>query len=253
MDRLKVPLLLVSLVMVWGTIGSVVWQVIDQSPLFEHLELLQETNSPLVAPTTTPDVLQIKSEIEELIQQLPGTWGVYFEDLETSQNFGINETRKFYAASLSKVPILIAYFEQIEKGELSPRDKVTYMDTDFESGDGSIRQSPLGTEFTLNQVVTKLIKESDNVAKNILIRKVGYQNIKSVIERVGANDTYLPDNVTTTADMVKFFQAIYTNQLTSKSSSSQMIGLLTDTYFEDRLPQPLPENVQVAHKIGTWP
>ena len=31
-----------------------------------------------------------------------------------------------------------------------------------------------------------------------------------------------------------------------------MLNLMTDTSFEDRLPQPLPEETRVAHKIGSY-
>ena len=31
-----------------------------------------------------------------------------------------------------------------------------------------------------------------------------------------------------------------------------MLGLMTDTTFEERLPRPLPEEARVAHKIGSY-
>ena len=34
--------------------------------------------------------------------------------------------------------------------------------------------------------------------------------------------------------------------------SAEMLELMTNTSFEDRLPRPLPEETRVAHKIGSY-
>jgi beta-lactamase class A len=39
---------------------------------------------------------------------------------------------------------------------------------------------------------------------------------------------------------------------TTEELSTEMLELMTDTSFEDRLPQPLPEGTRVAHKIGPY-
>jgi beta-lactamase class A len=39
---------------------------------------------------------------------------------------------------------------------------------------------------------------------------------------------------------------------TSPRLSADMLELMTNTAFEDRLPQPLPEETRVAHKIGSY-
>ena len=39
---------------------------------------------------------------------------------------------------------------------------------------------------------------------------------------------------------------------TTPKLSAEMLELMTNTSFEDRLPQPLPEGTRVAHKIGSY-
>jgi beta-lactamase class A len=39
---------------------------------------------------------------------------------------------------------------------------------------------------------------------------------------------------------------------TSPQFSAEMVELMTNTSFEDRLPRPLPEETRVAHKIGSY-
>jgi beta-lactamase class A len=46
-------------------------------------------------------------------------------------------------------------------------------------------------------------------------------------------------------------KAIADPSYTSPRLSSEMLALMTNTSFEDRLPEPLPEEARVAHKIGS--
>jgi beta-lactamase class A len=39
---------------------------------------------------------------------------------------------------------------------------------------------------------------------------------------------------------------------TSPDLSAEMLDLMTNTNFEDRLPAPLPEGTRIAHKIGSY-
>jgi beta-lactamase class A len=47
-------------------------------------------------------------------------------------------------------------------------------------------------------------------------------------------------------------QAIADPSYTSPRLSAEMLALMTNTSFEDRLPEPLPEETRVAHKIGSY-
>jgi beta-lactamase class A len=39
---------------------------------------------------------------------------------------------------------------------------------------------------------------------------------------------------------------------TTQEMSSEMLTAMTDTYLEDRIPAPLPPDVRVAHKTGSY-
>jgi beta-lactamase class A len=47
-------------------------------------------------------------------------------------------------------------------------------------------------------------------------------------------------------------KAIADPSYTSPELSAEMLGIMTDTSFEDRLPEPLPDDARIAHKIGSW-
>ncbi len=69
----------------------------------------------------------------------------------------------------------------------------------------------------------------------------------------GARSTsYWVPNTTTPNDVLLVLKAIADPSYTSPEFSNEMLGIMTGTSFEDRLPEPLPEGARVAHKIGSW-
>jgi beta-lactamase class A len=46
-------------------------------------------------------------------------------------------------------------------------------------------------------------------------------------------------------------RAIADPEYTSPALSEEMLGMMTGTSYEGRLPEPLPDDVRVAHKVGT--
>jgi len=70
---------------------------------------------------------------------------------------------------------------------------------------------------------------------------------------MGATSTaYWHPNTTTPNDVLLMLRTIADPSYTSPRHSAEMLELMTDTSFEDRLPQPLPEGTRVAHKIGSY-
>jgi beta-lactamase class A len=107
--------------------------------------------------------------------------------------------------------------------------------------------------MTLRECAEFMIKESDNTAEVMLNRYLGEENIEAELYRIGARSTsYWLPNTTTPNDVLLMLKAIADPSYTSPELSSEMLDLMTDTSFEDRLPQPLPEGTRVAHKIGSY-
>ncbi|NIT03871.1 hypothetical protein GTO10_02980 [Candidatus Saccharibacteria bacterium] len=49
----------------------------------------------------------------------------------------------------------------------------------------------------------------------------------------------------------ELFRKLHEGELINQENQEELLGFLTDTEFEDRIPQGVPEEVRVAHKIGT--
>jgi beta-lactamase class A len=166
----------------------------------------------------------------------------------------LNADRRFVAASLSKLYALLTLYRAASRGELSLDDKITMRESDvWAEGTGVLYTRSVGTTMTLRECAEFLIKESDNTAEVMLNRYLGEEKIEAELRHLGADSTsYWMPNTTTPNDVLLVLKAIADPSYTSPELSAEMLDIMTNTSFEDRLPGPLPEGARVAHKIGSY-
>lgn len=189
-------------------------------------------------------------KIDSITAATTGTYGVYVVELDTGCGFGVKPDEWFPAASTTKVPILAKLYQEIEAGNVARDDILTYLAADYEEGTGTIQFSDLGSRWTVATLAEKMIKESDNVAKNMLRRELGAGEVETFIFGYGFAYDFQA-NETTPRSMANMLKLIAENDVVSAPLSKEMLDLMTGTQFEGRLPLYL-EGVRVAHKIGTW-
>lgn len=199
-----------------------------------------------------PDSALLLADINGLLAKTAGTYGVYVYELDTGKGFGINEEMSFPAASTVKVPLLMAVYKNIELGKISKEQTVTYTADDYEEGTGSIQYTEVGTKWTVAELAKRMMKQSDNVAKNMFFRLLGYKNVQNYINSLGVTNVDMSmKNTITPKDAATLLSMIYNREIVNAALSQEMLDLMVDTDFENRLPKRIPE-VKVAHKIGTW-
>jgi beta-lactamase class A len=87
----------------------------------------------------------------------------------------------------------------------------------------------------------------------MLDRYLGRDYIRAELYRVGARSTeYWLPNTTTPEDVLLMLEKISDPSYTTPELSAEMLDIMANTSFEERLPQPLPEGTQVSHKIGYY-
>lgn len=202
--------------------------------------------------TESEDEAELLGEINEYLKTTPGTYGLYVNELKTGKSFGINEEVSFPAASTVKVPLLMAVYEDIEASKISKEQTMTYTSGDYEEGTGSIQYTSFGTRWTVSELAKRMMKQSDNVAKNMMFRLVGYRRAQEYITGLGAKNVDMSlENKTTPKDAGTLLKLIYENETVDKELSDEMLELMVKTDFEKRLPRYL-DGIKVSHKIGTW-
>jgi beta-lactamase class A len=206
------------------------------------------------APARSHAVERLRSKLPGISEGHAGTHGVVVFDPYSGETASLHADRRFVAASLSKLYALLTLYRAASRGELSLDDEITMRRSDvWAEGTGVLYKRPVGHTLTLRECAEFMIKESDNTAELMLNRYLGEENIEAELNRIGATSTeYWIPNTTTPNDILLVLKAIADPSYTTPELSAEMLKLMTNTSFEDRLPQPLPEGTRVAHKIGSY-
>jgi beta-lactamase class A len=211
-----------------------------------------EPAPPQLTPQATARTL--RRGLEQVAAEYPGTYGVVVYDPSSRKTVTLNADRRFLAASLTKLPVLFTLYRAAARGEVDLEDEISMLRSDVQAyGTGVLYKYPVGYTLTLRECAELMIKESDNTAWVMLNRYLGRHNIEAELDRIGATSTeYWIPNTTTPNDILLVLKAITDPSYTTPELSAEMLELMTNTSFEDRLPQPLPEGTRVAHKIGSY-
>lgn len=193
----------------------------------------------------------LKNELEEYISKYTGQYGIYFVDLVSGYEFGINDTDEYTAASTIKVPLNYYVFKKIEEGEVDAEDTIAYTEDDFEGGTGILQSKKLtGKSFTIRYLLKVSIIYSDNIATNMLLRHFGRKDFKDYLRWLGGTVVDDNKNVSCPKDMAIYLKKIYEFCNENEELGSELKYNLCNTVHNDRLPRLLPKGVKVAHKIG---
>jgi beta-lactamase class A len=196
----------------------------------------------------------LKAELEQVAARYPASYGVVVFDPSSGKTVTMNPDQPFLAASLTKLPVLLTLYRAAARGEVDLDGEITMLASDVQAyGTGDLYRRPVGTTMTLRECAELMIKESDNTAWVMLNRYLGRRNIAAELYRIGARSTeYWIPNTTTPTDVLVMLEKVADPSYTSPELSAEMLDIMTNTSFEDRLPQPLPEGARVAHKIGSY-
>ncbi|AKM78849.1 TPA: hypothetical protein DEQ95_04440 [Candidatus Beckwithbacteria bacterium] len=192
--------------------------------------------------------------VEKLVGEVAGEFGVWVEELSGSKgSWGLDETNQFTAASVIKLPILVAYYEAVDEGRLDPETLYTLVEADrLEYGTGSLQHQPAGTRYSYREIAELTANQSDNMGAELLIKFLGgYAAVQRTVNSWGLSETDLRENLTTPQEMGDLLTRLYRGELISEESRDELFANLTNTLVEDRIPAGVPTGVKVVHKYGS--
>jgi len=231
------------------------WLKTQQISIFENIfkpHTIEIISGKQKASNTSKTSKEKTDSIKEFLKDKKGTYGIYVYNLNNNQKYGINEVKIFPAASINKVPVMLAFLSQLEKELYSLDDKYSLKSFDVQDyGTGNMRYKELGTEYTYDELLELSGKISDNTAAHVIGSILGADNIDKFIEVFGLQNTSIDNNETTPLDLGTLFALTYKGEILKKEKyKNKFFYYLTNTDFEDRIPAGVPEQTKVAHKIG---
>jgi beta-lactamase class A len=217
----------------------------------------------------------LESRVRGLIGASGAEVAVAFSALDGSSRLLVDADKSFHAASTMKVPVMIELFRQAAAGTLS-LDEPLQVRNEFHSiVDGSLFTmsadadsdkavyEAIGTGMTLRRLCELMITVSSNFAANLLIERLGVENIRRTVSALGADGMQVLrgvedqkafdkglNNTTTARGLMILFDRLAQGTAVDPRSDAEMIAILERQTFNDRIPAGLPRAVVVAHKTG---
>lgn len=189
--------------------------------------------------------------MSKILSVQSGNYSLFYKDIRTGEEFGINENRIATGASVNKLVIVTYLYHLAKTKRVNLEERVVIQKADIQDyGTGSIRYQKYGQAYTLKTLAQLSLEQSDNTAAHVLALKLGKNKIQQFADLLGLSATHMEDNKTTAKDMGMLLYLLYTQKLTSSILTRELLDFMKHTQFEDRLPKNLPSSISVYHKTG---
>jgi len=206
---------------------------------------------------------KLEASIQDVDVHLDGVMGVAIEDITTGDHIFVRPDEVFAQASSIKIAVLADLYLQAQQGKLKLTDLYTVQSSDLvPDSDIMGGLTPGITRITLRDLATMMVAVSDNSATNVLIDRVGMENVKAMLDSLGLAHTRLRrkmmdlaaanegrENVSSPREMMMLLGAIYRGKVLNKESAADFFKVLS-TNKNSWIPRDLPAGLKIANKPG---
>jgi beta-lactamase class A len=207
---------------------------------------------------------KLATSINDVDHNLDGVLGVAILDLSNGQQFLLNADDVFPQASSIKIAVLAELYHQTQQGRLQLTDMYTVEQSDLvPDSDIMGGLTPGVTKITLHDLATMMVAVSDNSATNVLIDRVGMENVNALMDSLGLTHTRLRrkmmdlkaasegrENVSTPREMMTLLGAVYRGKVLNKGMTDDFLKILS-THKDSWISRNLPDDLRVADKPGS--
>jgi beta-lactamase class A len=204
-------------------------------------------------PTAAELRAKLETRLQEISRRLDGVAGYVILDLTSGDRISHLDRDTFPTASTIKLAIVYELFAQAAAGKVRLDEAITLDRAKAVGGSGVLFEMGTPT-LSIRDYATLMVTLSDNTATNVLIDRLGMDNITRRMQALGLPGTKLrrhmmdtaaarrgDENVSTPDEIVRLLQLLAKN--------AEAIALLKKPK-ESRLRKGLPEGVATADKPG---
>ncbi|MEK3608469.1 serine hydrolase [Lactobacillus crispatus] len=174
-----------------------------------------------------------KGSNQKLVKQIKKVMGiddsfqVVAQDLTNSSHFAVvfNTNKAHDAGKTMRLFLLIALYEQEQKGKMGSRTAIKISKKDKAKGD---KMFQVGITYGVSYLRSAMLK-GNKTAASALTRKIGVNNIDQVAKKMGATQTKVNSNMTgqTTAnDLAKTMIGLYQSRVLNRQYASRVLATL---------------------------
>ena len=214
---------------------------------------------------------KLEARVEQIDAKFGGVMGVAILDLTDGRILLRNADRVFPTASSIKIAVLLELYRQDQQaregaqGKAKLNDIYTFDPKDLVEDSQIMAGLTVGvTRVTNRDLAQFVVAVSDNAATNVLIDRVGMQNVNATLRSLGLTKTMLrrkmidiaaarrgDENVSTPEEMMRLLEMIYKGKALNRELTDQLIKQLKTLKKDSYLSYELPADVELADKPGS--
>lgn len=222
------------------------------------------SNKPLsddIKPAET-DYSSLKAQISSIVSEYSSgsKVSVTFRGLGAKVGgFDINGSAPLASASMIKMAVLAELFNQVQAGNIPFDSSITVSSSDVVGGAGTGISA--GQTLTVRELTRRMISESDNTASNVLVSKLGIENINQNAARMGLNEVLLDhkfmtpnitqDNLISSNNLSSIFEKIAKDELGGSSLDDAAKQFLLAQSDNEALSKGITQPWRLGHKTGS--
>ena len=207
---------------------------------------------------------KMTAEVTQVEKHFDGAMGIVIRDLSDGKEFTLNADDVFPTASSIKLPMLAELYRQSQTGSGAKlTDLYTFRKEDVVPDSAIFENLTPGVSRVTNRDLAGfVVAVSDNSATNVLIDRVGMENVNHMLDSLGLHATRLRrkmmdiqaakegrENVSTPREMSTLLETIYRNKILNVPMTEDFLNLLCTTK-DSPLPRLLPDGTRIANKPG---
>jgi beta-lactamase class A len=203
-----------------------------------------------------PD-LPFEERIEALEQSFSGRLGFNGVHLERGEAVGLREGELFPTASVIKIALCCAVLDFVARGQASLEERLHLPPAGRRvTGGGILKQLEIEA-VSLRDAIELTITLSDNVATNVLIDRIGIDEVNAYLDGLGLEQTRLLGpvdfesithdlrggiGVSTPREQTRLLTGLARGELLTPELGDYLINVLGRQHYQDQIPRWFPWN-----------
>ncbi len=213
----------------------------------------------------------LAEKLKPIVDAHKGKVAIAVKNLATGEVYEHNPDEVMQTASLIKLAIMVEAYRQADEKTLDLTEMMTLAKDDKVPGAGILTDHfSDGAMLSIRDGLRLMIRYSDNTATNMVLDRVGIQNVNINTVKLGIPETRINSKVykrssssvdlarsekyqlgsTTAKETSKLLELIHTDKAASAESCKAMIAHLKANDDKELLVRYLPVGTVMAHKTG---
>jgi beta-lactamase class A len=203
---------------------------------------------------------EILQRLTQLCDHFSGQLGIAARHLGTGEELAVHAGESFPTASSIKIAVLIELYRRAQAGELALSERLRYTPRDRTLGSGILSDMDDGLEPTLRDLAVLMMSISDNTATNMLIDRLGKEQINATLRAAGAPGIELRNRIDfdlirqsndnlavgTPADFVRLLAALWEGRILEPKHRDGVLRIMRIQKYIEPIRRYLPFNPYAA-------